>query len=43
MWSDPDEVDTWAINTRGAGWIFGKRVTNDFNYINGLDLIARAH
>ncbi|CAK80669.1 unnamed protein product (macronuclear) [Paramecium tetraurelia] len=43
MWSDPEEVDTWALNTRGAGWIFGKKVTHDFNHINGLELIARAH
>lgn len=43
MWSDPEDVETWALNTRGAGWIFGRRVTHDFNYINGLELIARAH
>ena len=43
MWSDPEDIDTWALNSRGAGWLFGGKVTKDFNYINGLELIARAH
>ena len=43
MWSDPDEVDSWAISPRGAGWLFGARITSEFNQVNGLDLIARAH
>lgn len=43
MWSDPEEVETWAVSPRGAGWLFGSRVTNEFNRINKLDLICRAH
>lgn len=43
MWSDPDEVDSWAISPRGAGWLFGARIANEFNQVNGLELIARAH
>lgn len=43
MWSDPGDVDTWVISQRGAGWIFGERVVNEFNHLNGLNLIARAH
>jgi diadenosine tetraphosphatase ApaH/serine/threonine PP2A family protein phosphatase len=43
MWSDPENIEAWAPNNRGAGWIFGTRVVRDFNYINGLELIARAH
>ena len=43
MWSDPDDVENWAIASRGAGWIFGWNVTNKFNHINNLSLIARAH
>lgn len=43
MWSDPDDVRTWAPNMRGAGWLFGDKVVSDFNHLNGLDLICRAH
>ncbi len=27
MWSDPEEIDNWQISPRGAGWLFGSRVT----------------
>lgn len=43
MWSDPDNIDTWVISSRGAGWLFGAQVTQEFNHLNGLELIARAH
>jgi serine/threonine-protein phosphatase 6 catalytic subunit len=43
MWSDPEEIETWAMSPRGAGWIFGSKVTTEFNHINGFKLIARAH
>lgn len=43
MWSDPEDIRTWKMNTRGAGWLFGHEVVNDFNHLNSLDLIARAH
>jgi len=43
MWSDPEDIEDWAINARGAGWVFGSKVTYDFCHINGLELIARAH
>ncbi|URE38510.1 serine threonine-protein phosphatase [Musa troglodytarum] len=43
MWSDPEEIDTWAVSPRGAGWLFGSRVTAEFNHINKLDLVCRAH
>ena len=43
MWSDPEEIDAWAMSPRGAGWIFGSRVTSEFNHINDLELVARAH
>lgn len=43
MWSDPEEINGWQMGPRGAGWIFGSSVVDDFNYINGFRLIARAH
>ncbi|KAI8853896.1 Metallo-dependent phosphatase-like protein [Chytridium lagenaria] len=43
MWSDPDDIETWAVSPRGAGWLFGSKVTSEFNHVNGLTLIARAH
>ena len=35
MWSDPEDIDTWAVSPRGAGWLFGRKVTAEFNEING--------
>jgi serine/threonine-protein phosphatase 6 catalytic subunit len=43
VWSDPEEIDTWAESPRGAGWLFGSVVTQDFMDINKLELICRAH
>jgi len=43
MWSDPEDIETWAVSPRGAGWLFGSQVTAEFNHVNGLDLICRAH
>jgi hypothetical protein len=31
------------VSQRGAGWLFGHKVTSQFNYINDLELICRAH
>jgi len=36
-------IDTWETSPRGAGYLFGKSVTDDFMEINNLDLICRAH
>lgn len=43
MWSDPADIDCWQQSLRGAGYLFGGKVTAEFNHINGLDLVARAH
>ena len=43
MWSDPDDIDAWSVSPRGAGWLFGRKVTSEFCHVNGLLLIARAH
>lgn len=43
VWSDPDEVHSWAMSPRGAGWLFGKKPAEEFMAINSLNLICRAH
>ena len=43
VWSDPEEIETWAVSPRGAGWLFGQQVVEEFNRLNGLELICRAH
>jgi len=43
MWSDPEDIETWQVSPRGAGWLFGSRVTNEFVSVNNLEVIARAH
>jgi len=43
MWSDPEEIETWQVSPRGAGWLFGSKVTDEFCRVNGLELICRAH
>lgn len=31
MWSDPEEIEggTWSVSPRGAGWLFGAKVTQE--------------
>ncbi|PSN39263.1 Serine/threonine-protein phosphatase 6 catalytic subunit [Blattella germanica] len=43
VWSDPEEVETWSVSPRGAGWLFGAKVTHEFMLLNSLKLICRAH
>jgi len=43
MWSDPEDIEGWQPSPRGAGWLFGSKVTTEFNYVNGLELVCRAH
>lgn len=44
LWSDPDdEVDGWGSSPRGAGFIFGKSVSQEFIHTNKLKMIVRAH
>ena len=43
MWSDPEDIERWALAPRGAGQLFGAKIVDEFNYINGLELVARAH
>lgn len=45
VWSDPEELEdiTWTISPRGAGYLFGSRALSEFNQINDLTLVCRAH
>eukprot|EP01088_Endostelium_zonatum_P008954 TRINITY_DN22139_c0_g1_i1.p1 TRINITY_DN22139_c0_g1~~TRINITY_DN22139_c0_g1_i1.p1 ORF type:complete len:317 (-),score=64.94 TRINITY_DN22139_c0_g1_i1:37-951(-) len=43
LWSDPDEVDSWALSPRGAGYLFGADAVAEFNRKNNITLICRAH
>jgi serine/threonine-protein phosphatase 6 catalytic subunit len=46
MWSDPEDFmgdESWVISPRGAGYLFGERVSTEFNHVNGLELVCRAH
>ncbi|SCU81499.1 LAFA_0C05358g1_1 [Lachancea sp. 'fantastica'] len=43
LWSDPDEVSTWSLSPRGAGFLFGKNEVDQFLHTNDFELIARAH
>ena len=42
-WSDPDDIEGWGANSRGAGWLFGLQPTHEFCANNKIDLICRAH
>jgi len=33
MWSDPDDIDNWAVSPRGAGWLFGGNITRQASII----------
>ena len=53
LWSDPDgsfyyfryslEIEGWGLSPRGAGYLFGGDVVDQFNRHNSIDLICRAH
>ena len=44
LWSDASEdIETWIVSPRGAGWEYGWKVVDEFTHINGLELICRAH
>lgn len=43
LWSDPEEIQGWGLSPRGAGYLFGGDVVAQFNKLNSLGVIARAH
>ena len=42
-WSDPEEIDSWHENQRGAGYFFGKNQVDAFCHNNNISLITRSH
>ncbi|CAH8512670.1 unnamed protein product [Heterobilharzia americana] len=43
LWSDPEETAGWGVSPRGAGYLFGSDVVANFNQLNRIDFICRAH
>ena len=44
LWSDPEtSISGFKDSTRGAGYLFGRDVTERFAHLNRLSLICRAH
>lgn len=43
LWSDPEHVAHFRESPRGAGYLFGESAVNEFNEVNGLELICRGH
>jgi serine/threonine-protein phosphatase 2A catalytic subunit len=43
VWSDPSDNLGWCFSKRGAGYMFGQDISEQFNHENGTKLIARAH
>ncbi|OHT05870.1 Ser/Thr protein phosphatase [Tritrichomonas foetus] len=42
-WSDPEDIECWRENQRGAGYLFGAPQTHAFCQNNGLRLVTRSH
>mmetsp|Transcript_5988 Transcript_5988/g.8725 ORF Transcript_5988/g.8725 Transcript_5988/m.8725 type:complete len:308 (+) Transcript_5988:175-1098(+) len=43
LWSDPEDIDGWGLSPRGAGYLFGGDIVQEFNQTNNISLICRAH
>ena len=43
LWSDPEDRFGWGMSPRGAGYIFGHDISEQFNHTNNLTMISRAH
>ena len=46
LWSDPDPnmgMTGWRPSPRGAGYTWGDDITQEFNHLNGLKCVCRAH
>jgi serine/threonine-protein phosphatase 4 catalytic subunit len=43
LWSDPEDINDWEPNPRGAGVIFGNQLVDKFLKTNNIIFIVRAH
>lgn len=44
LWSDPDDaISGWAASPRGAGFLFGQDIVDQFIHVNGIECVVRAH
>ena len=43
VWSDPEDVDTWAVSPRGAGWLFGDKVAAEVGFVLFLFCFEEGH
>lgn len=44
LWSDPDNsIETFHLSERNAGHTFGWKPVYEFNHLNNLELVCRAH
>jgi len=43
LWSDPEDTQGWGVSPRGAGYLFGSDVVQQFNQTNSIEMICRAH
>ncbi|KAI6192295.1 Serine/threonine-protein phosphatase [Aphelenchoides bicaudatus] len=43
LWSDPEDANGFGMSPRGAGFLFGPDVVQNFCETNKVDLICRAH
>ncbi|XP_063234466.1 serine/threonine-protein phosphatase 4 catalytic subunit-like isoform X1 [Bacillus rossius redtenbacheri] len=43
LWSDPEDTQGWGVSPRGAGYLFGADIVQEFNTMNNIDIVCRAH
>ncbi|GIQ92206.1 hypothetical protein KIPB_015850, partial [Kipferlia bialata] len=43
LWSDPETISGYDQSPRGAGFLFGRDVVEQFLHRNDFSLIVRAH
>eukprot|EP00040_Diaphanoeca_grandis_P000079 m.14295 g.14295 ORF g.14295 m.14295 type:complete len:309 (-) comp10074_c0_seq1:352-1278(-) len=43
LWSDPEDITGWGMSPRGAGFLFGGDIVQQFLEANDLEMVARAH